>query len=203
MLTQDMVGLNFAQLPGFGPQNPHHYVPFSVDHTQVAFVPITNKPPCQEDLSNLHAMYGNAPMSAPTGGYYPAPELGGENSGNAVKPEFWVNSMVAPQVPVPGSNPNQTVNRNGCLDSSMLLNLGLNNRPPAQVSGNGKPVWDQQDVKRPLSQQKNGSPPHGSSTIEEEGSTPTNEYSNSGYEEGDTVSSMWNDMQHDMDNIFQ
>ena len=49
---------------------------------------------------------------------------------------------------------------------------------------------------------KNGSsPPHGSSTIEEEGSTPTNGYSNSGYEEGDTVSSMWHEM-HDMDNML-
>lgn len=48
---------------------------------------------------------------------------------------------------------------------------------------------------------KTASPPHGSSTIEEEGSTPTNGYSNSGYEEGDAVSSMWNEM-HDMDNVL-
>lgn len=49
---------------------------------------------------------------------------------------------------------------------------------------------------------KNGSsPPHGSSTIEEEGSTPTNGYSNSGYEEGDAVSSMWHEM-HVMDNVL-
>jgi hypothetical protein len=39
------------------------------------------------------------------------------------------------------------------------------------------------------------SPPHGSSTIEEEGSTPTNGYSTNGYEEGDVVSSMWPDLE--------
>ncbi|CAK9273156.1 unnamed protein product [Sphagnum jensenii] len=39
------------------------------------------------------------------------------------------------------------------------------------------------------------SPPHGSSTIEEEGSTPTNGYCANGYEEGDVVSSMWPDLE--------
>lgn len=195
MLTQDMVGLNFAQLPGFVPPNTHHYVPCSMDHSDGVYAPMTNKPPGQEDLSNLNVLYGTAPM----GGYYPAPEMGGENSGNAVKPEFWATSMAAPRVVVPGSNPS----RDGRLDSSMLLNLGLNNRSPTQGGGNGKPMWDHQDVKPALPQQKNGSPPHGSSTIEEEGSTPTNGYSNNRYEEGDTVSSMWHDMQHDLDNIFQ
>jgi hypothetical protein len=53
----------------------------------------------------------------------------------------------------------------------------------------------------PVVNPKTASPPHGSSTIEEEGSTPTNGYSNSGYEEGDAVSSMWNEM-HDMDNVL-
>jgi hypothetical protein len=78
--------------------------------------------------------------------------------------------------------------------SSMLLNLGLNSRKPPPV------VWDQQQEMKP----KNGcSPPHGSSTIEEEGSTPTNGYSNNGYHEEETaVSSMWGTM-NEIDTIFQ
>jgi hypothetical protein len=85
----------------------------------------------------------------------------------------------------------------GGYETSMLLHLGLNtqHQPTPQLSS--RKVWSL-DVKP-----GNGfSPPHGSSTIEEEGSTPTNGYSNSGYEEGDAVSSMWPDM-HDMQDIFQ
>jgi len=94
--------------------------------------------------------------------------------------------------------------------SSMLLNLGLNN---------GRPPWDQsrdqsQDQLRDQSRDhqsvdvkpaasttgKNGSSPLHGSSIEEEGSNPSNGFSKSGYEEGDAVSSMWHSL-HDMDNL--
>ena len=89
--------------------------------------------------------------------------------------------------------------KSGRYESSMLLHLGLNSRPHQM---NGKPAaWSNNQETR--GGHPNGtSPQHGSSTIEEEGSTPTNGYSNSGYEEGDTVSSMWQEM-HDMQDIFQ
>ncbi|KAG0624786.1 hypothetical protein M758_2G003700 [Ceratodon purpureus] len=213
MLTQDMVALSFAQLPGFAPHG-HQYASYGLqDPNQGVYASMMNRPAQETELPpSMHAMYGTGPMSAPmainSGGYYVqemAPPLPTDNAD--VKPEFWTNnSMPAPQsLPPHGPNPNQVNNpgKNGRFESSMLLNLGLNNRPPSQ--GSAKPVWDQSqhDVKPPVAagNTKNGSPPHGSSTIEEEGSTPTNGYSNSGYEEGDTVSSMWHSLHED--NMFQ
>ncbi len=64
--------------------------------------------------------------------------------------------------------------------SNMLSHLDSENKPSAQ-EGSLAP--------------NSSSPPHGSSTIDEEGSTPTNGYSTNGYEEGDAVSSIWPDLE--------
>lgn len=242
LLTHDMSGFNFSQLPGFVPQN--HYPTYSVDHTQGMYTQPLSSKTAQQEFQSMRPMYGTMiPHSMPpvTGNYY-GPDLGSQlqvdNAVNtngtvgSVKPEFWGNMV--PQNPHPQagnhpvfsmweqSNPTsatpasaadqgagktgvpatlQTIPKNGGYDSSMLLHLGLNSRPQL----GGKPAaWNQNQLdSRGGTLPTNGSsPPHGSSTIEEEGSTPTNGYSNSGYEEGDTVSSMWQDM-HDMHDIFQ
>ena len=192
MLTQDIGALKFAQLPGFAlPGHGHPYAsPYALQDTSPGvgmYGAMIGRSVVEAELppTSMHAMYGSAPILP--AGYYV--------QDMPVKPEFW-----APAPHGHGLGHNR-------VDSAMLLNLGLNHHPhpPLQAQGSAKPVWDQPlpDVKPPLplaGNPKNGSPPHGSSTIEEEGSTPTNGYSNSGYEEGDTVSSMWH--LHD-DNMFQ
>lgn len=231
LLTQDMVGMNFSQLPGYGHQN--HYLPYSLDQNQGLYTSVLNKPVLSQPemhASAMHAMYGTQTMNPPVlmNGAYFNPDMEAlqqvENLGHVTpKSEYWGNAVPQPQqvlgnnhqtpgvweqsrhtsasphsvVDDEGNNTGKTppqMPKGGVYESSMLLHLGLNTRP--QVSG--KPSWE--EVKP--GQQTNGSPPHGSSTIEEEGSTPTNGYSNSGYEEGDAVSSMWHDM-HDMHDIFQ
>jgi hypothetical protein len=181
----DMTAFQFSQLPGFNP-----FPSFPMDHH-----PSSSQP--------LPGMYIN-PLSSKPGTEYPTfqpmypqpphfyPDLAAlqleqqqqhHNTGDHhhVKAEFWGNHHVM------DANNQAWKHASGEVkNSSMLLQLGLTSRP--QV--------------KPGHAVNGASPPHGSSTIEEEGSTPTNGYSNSGYEEGDTVSSMWQEM-HDMQDIFQ
>lgn len=243
LLTHDMSGFNFSQLPGFVPQTL--YPAYPVDQSQGMYAqPLSNKS-TQHEFQSMHPACGVMnPQSLPTAtGHYCGTDVGaqlqGDNGVNTngaagpVKHEFWSNMM--PQNPhlqagnhsvqslweeckvtsgtVPTTTADsdarkagalvdlQAVAKSGGYDSSMLLHLGLNTRP--QVSG--KPSFSNHNQldSRGVAHPTNGSsPPHGSSTIEEEGSTPTNGYSNNGYEEGDTVSSMWQDM-HDIHDIFQ
>jgi len=257
LLTQDMVGMNFSQLPGYGAPPNHHFAPYSLDPCQGVYPPLLggSHKPEQEDLPPMHAMYGaSVPMP---GAFSYCPDMGGENLGGAKAeyawpqggqpqggqmlggysqgPSVWEQSTrhmsASPRSAVEDESGGARSSAGGVAkngyESSMLLNLGLNSWPAhhqqVQQVGKQQPTpaaWDPHQTHaahqhhpvstttttsagtKPLQTTNGSSPPHGSSTIEEEGSTPTNGYSTSGYEEGDAVSSMWHDM-HDMQDIFQ
>ncbi|KAG0593097.1 hypothetical protein M758_1G297900 [Ceratodon purpureus] len=140
------------------------------------------------------------------GNHHVMQSQGGNGNGNQAQMNqgLWEQSKQASggedQVGAKTGNSASLQTKSGGYESSMLLHLGLNSRP--QMNGKSAAWNNNQDHTRGGHPVNGTSPPHGSSTIEEEGSTPTNGYSNSGYEEGDTVSSMWQEM-HDMHDIFQ
>lgn len=209
MMAQDVGG--FPQL-NFGQQVPGG---FAYHH------PYGNMEPVE--MGQQQVMYGAAApqMHPPPQFFFPQQQEGGtapfqNDMTGVVKTEFWPQHGIVPPSP-PSGNPGKNGQR---FESSMLLNLGLNSRPQQQQQVHPQQQQQQPQQEQPPQQAqspqtdskpsvgasitgaKNGSPPHGSSTIEEEGSTPTNGYSNNGYEEGDAVSSMWPNL-HDMETIFQ
>lgn len=200
---QEMVALNFA---GFAPQSHPSYAPYGLDQlSQLSpgvYASILNKLETESTPSSLQAVFGSGPMSSINpGGYFQHDTAASSFQNDHVKPEFWpTSSMAAPQGNYNPGNYNR--NPNGRFDQ--MLNFGLNNSNRPQSAA---PVWDDHhphhpDVKPAASTTvKNGST-HGSS-IEDEGSTPSNGFSRSQYEEAggaDAVSSMWHSL-HDMDNL--
>lgn len=119
---------------------------------------------------------------------------GGENH----PPQESQENVTTSQGLLEQSTTSRSVNNNITVPGTTTAASTLSTLQVAE--GNGADVHEA-SLNRIPGQKTSTSPPHGSSTIEEEGSTPTNGYSNNGYEEGDVVSSMWHEM-HDMDNVL-
>ncbi len=218
MLMQDV---NLPYMVGYQLQEQQHYQQLEQHQNPGLFYPVMNKA-CMspQEVSAMHAMYASRggdnlgaaaqspnPMLNVNGSYHSTPNnmefiqgdsMGQMNTqwGNSMPEHFQTQSIwnesTTHQSGSPGHNASDEehnisnthaklyVKAEGYEPSNMLLHFGLNNKPalePASLTLNGS------------------SPPHGSSTIEEEGSTPTNGYSTNGYEDGDAVSSMWPDLE--------
>jgi hypothetical protein len=204
-LAHDVPGaFQFSQLPGFMPHSgPYGAYPV-VDQTGQPLQYVT---PLSSKAQEFPPMYGVG-----NNHYFPD---GTTHDQSNVKAEFWndMNITQQPQAQPVWDNPQSAPaeekaceaagSKSNGFESSMLLQLGLTSQVPENGAAcnkgdSGCPgTWNEVTVPA-----NSSSPPHGSSTIEEEGSTPTNGYSHNGYEEGDAVSSMWAQNMHDMQDIL-
>jgi hypothetical protein len=216
LLMQDVNTTPYHHMAGFELQQEHYLE----HHDPSLFYPVMNKSTNPQEVSSMHPMYvssrssnlgilnANPLLTTANGSYYSTPNAEfaqGDTTDQVTQwgssvPEHLQTQSIWNESKQQSRSPNghhHTAHDEECNNISnsphaklhskdggyepcnMLLHLGMNNKsgPEGSVAHNG------------------ASPPHGSSTIEEEGSTLTNGYSTNGYEDGDAVSSMWPDLE--------
>ncbi len=218
LLMQDVnTTTPYHHMAGFELQQEHYLE----HHDPSLFYPVMNKSTNPQEVSSMHPMYvssrssnlgilnANPLLTTANGSYFSTPNAEfaqGDTTDQVTEwgssvPEHLRTQSIWNESKQQSGSPNghhHTAHDEECNNISnsphgklhskaeggyepcnMLLHLGMNNKsgPEGSVARNG------------------ASPPHGSSTIEEEGSTLTNGYSTNGYEDGDAVSSMWPDLE--------